>query len=87
MYEYMHGNVTDIYNNFFQRNRDIHGLNIRNADDLHVPYGRLDIRKFSIKIAGANQWNSIPLNIKNSTSIDIFKKNMRAYLIDRKISC
>ena len=87
MYEYMHGNVTDIYNNFFQRNRDIHGLNIRNADDLHVPYGRLDVRKFSIKIAGANQWNSIPLNIKNSTSIDLFKKNMRAYLMDKKITC
>ena len=74
MYEYMHGNVTIIYNNFFQRNRDIHGLNIRNADDLHVPYGRLDVRKFSIKIAGANQWNSIPLNIKNSTPIELFKK-------------
>ena len=29
--------------------RDIHGLKIRNADDIHVPYGRLDIRIFSIK--------------------------------------
>ena len=72
---------------FFQRNRDIHGLNIRNADDLHVPYGRLDVRKFSIKIAGVNQGNSIPLNMKNSTSIDLFKKNMRAYLMDKKITC
>ena len=87
MYEYMHGNVTYIFNIFFQRNRDIHWLNIRNADDLHVPSGRLDVRKFSIKIAGANQWNSIPLNVENSTSIDLFKKNMRAYLMDRNITC
>ena len=86
MYEYKHGNVTDIYNEF-SKEIDIHGLNIRNADDRHVPYGRLDVRKFSIKIAGANQWNSIPLNIKNSTSIDLFKKNMRAYLMNKKITC
>ena len=38
MYEYMHGNVTDIFNIFFQRNRDIHELDIRNADDRHVLY-------------------------------------------------
>ena len=87
MYEYIDGNVTDIFNNYFQRNRDIHGLNIRNADDLHVPYSRLDVRKFSIKIAGPNLWNSIPLYIKNSTSTNLFKRNMRAYLLDRKLAC
>ena len=87
MYEYIFGNVTDIFNNCFQRNRDIHGLNIRNADDLHVPYGRLDVRKFSIEIAGPKPWNSIPLYIKNSTSTNLFKRNMRAYLLDRKLTC
>ena len=87
MYEYIDGNGTDIFNNYFQRNRYIHGLNIRNADDLHVPYGRLDVRKFSIKIAGPNLWNSIPLYIKNSTSTNLFKRNMRAYLLDRKLAC
>ena len=50
MYEYIYGNVTDIFNKYFQRNRDIHGLDIRNAVDLHVPYGKLDMRKFSIKL-------------------------------------
>ena len=87
MYEYIFGNVTDIFNNCFQRNRDIHGLNNRNADDLHVPYGRLDVRKFSIEIAGPKLWNSIPLYIKNSASTNLFKRNMRAYLLDRKLTC
>ena len=76
----------DIFNNYFQRIRDIHGLNIRNADDLHVPYGKLDVRKFSITIAGPNLWNWIPLYIKNSTSTNLFKRNMRAYLLDRKLA-
>ena len=73
MYEYIYGNVTDTFNNYFQRNRDIHGLDIRNADDLHVPYGWLDVRKFNIKIAEANLWNSIPSYIKNSISIDLWE--------------
>ena len=84
MYECLYGNIPDIFRNYFQRNADVHDHNLRNANDLYVPYGRLDIRKFSIKIAGANLWNSLPPLIKNSQSIHIFKKNMRHYLIERK---
>ena len=49
-----------------------------------MPYGRLDIRKFSIKIAGANLWNSLQSFVKNAQSIHIFKKNMRHYLAEKK---
>ena len=84
MYECLYGNIHDIFRNCFQRNADVHDHNLRNANDLYVPYGRLDIRKFSIKIAGANLWNSLPSLVKNSQSIHTFKKNMRHYLIERK---
>ena len=84
MYECLYGNIPDIFRNYFQRNADVHDHNLRNANDLYVPYGRLDIRKFSIKIAGASLWNSLPSLVKNSQSIHIFKKNMRHYLIERK---
>ena len=83
MYECLYGNIPDIFRSYFQRNADVHDHNLRNANDLHVPYGRLDIRKFSIKIAGANLWNSLPLFVKNSQSVHIFKKNMRHYLTER----
>ena len=69
MYEYIYGNATDIFNNYFKRNKDTHGLGICNADDLQVPYGGLHVRKFSINIAGPNLLNWIPSYIKNSTSI------------------
>ena len=84
MYECLYGNIPDIFRNYFQRNAAVHDHNLLNANDLCVPYGRLDIRKFSIKIAGANLWNSPPSLVKNSQSIHIFKKNMRHYLIERK---
>ena len=67
MYECLYGNIPDIFRNYFQRNADVHDHNLRNANDLYVPYGRLDIRKFSIKIAGANLWNSLPSLVEKLT--------------------
>ena len=84
MYECLYGTIPEIFRNYFQRNVDVHDHNLRNTNDLYVPYGRLDIRKFRIKIAGANLWNSLPSFVKNSQSIHIFKKNMRHYLVERK---
>ena len=84
MYECLHGNIPDIFRNYFQRNADVHDHNLRNVNDLYVPYGRLDIRKFSVKITGPNLWNSLPSSVKNSETVHIFKKNMRHYLTERK---
>ena len=72
MYECLYGTIPEIFRNYFQRNADVHDHSLRNVNDLYVPYGRLDIRKFSIKIAGANLWNSLPSLVKNSQSIHIF---------------
>ena len=36
----------------FLSNRNIHWYDIHNANDIHVPYDRLDIRRFGIRIAG-----------------------------------
>ena len=84
MYECLNGNIPDIFRSYFQRNAAVHDHNLRNANDLHVPYGRLDIRKFSIRVTGANLWDSLPMCFKNSQSINIFKNNMRHYLIEKK---
>ena len=84
MYECLNGNIPGIFRNYFQRNAAVHDHNLRNANDLHVPYGRLDIRSFSIKVTGANLWNSLLSFVKNSQSIHVFKKNMRHYLTERK---
>ena len=45
MYQCINGNIPEVFDNFFQRNNSVHGHNTRQADDLHVPYARLDIRK------------------------------------------
>ena len=66
MYQFVNGNLPDTFNGFFVRNRDrnVHQYNVRNADELYVPYARLGVRKFSLKISGTKLWNVLPTYIK-----------------------
>ena len=80
MYRFLNGNLPDIFEGFFvnkNRDRNVHQYNICNADELYVPYARLDVRKFSLKRAGAKLWNVLPNHIKESSSIDILKQNRK----------
>ena len=84
MYECMCDNVPSSLHDFFQTNSDVHSHATRYANDIHVPHGRLDVRRFSFKISGANLWNSLPEFLKRSNNIHLFKRNLRNYLIDVK---
>ena len=55
----------------------VHELNTRQANDFHVPFSRLQVRRFSIKIHGSEVWNSFPTYIKKSTYVMDFKKKLR----------
>ena len=63
----------------------MHSHNVRNADELYVPNARLDVRKFSLKIAGGKLWNVLPNYMKELSSIDILKQNLRNCLIDNML--
>ena len=63
----------------------MHQYNVRNADKLYVAYARLDVGKFSLKLSGAKLWNILIGHIKESSSIDVFKQNIRNYLIDNML--
>ena len=87
IYQFVNENLPDIFNCFFEWNRDrnVHQYDVHNADQLYVPNARLDVRKFSLKISGAKLWNVLPNSIKESSSLDMFKQNLRKRLIDNMI--
>ena len=85
MHNYIHGILPTTFSEYFERNRNVHQCNTRQADDLRVPFARLNVRIFSIKIHGAQVWNSLPQYIKSATSINDFKKKLRNFLIDKNI--
>ena len=63
----------------------MHGRELRNADDLYIPLTRLDIRRFSIRLHGPHIWNSYSPLIRNSESVNIFKRRLRSFIIDSKL--
>ena len=84
MYQCLYCSIPRLSDDFFQRNNDVHGHNTRQANDLHVPYARLDIRKFCFKVHGANIWNNTPILIRQSPYLDILKQRLRYHLIESK---
>ena len=87
MHRCIHREVPEIFLDLFEINDDIHDHNTRHSQQLHVPYGKLDVRRFSFKVHGANVWNSIPDHIKNAQNIHIFKQLFRIYLIESNWFC
>ena len=64
MFDYMNENARHSSEFFFQKNINIHEHDIYNVDDIHVPYGRRDLRRLTIRNAEANLWNTWPGNMK-----------------------
>ena len=54
------------------------------SNSFHTIYRRLDVSQNCITYAGVRTWNSIPAEIRASTSLDSFKKKYKQYLITGK---
>ena len=45
-----------------------------------IPVEQIDIKKFSILFQGPRIWNSLPNNIKNAPTFNIFKRVIKPFL-------
>lgn len=68
--------------NLFSKPSNVHCFNTRSLDNLclFVHYGRLDVRKASLKIFAPHLWNKLPNVIRQINSFNSFKKNIKAFL-------
>jgi hypothetical protein len=55
---------------------------MRTVADFFIPYARTTLRQKCISIQGPMFWNSLPSDIKSSTSIFSFKNKIRCYFIN-----
>ena len=85
MYQCMHKDAPELFLNFFSTTSDYHDHDTRHSEDLHVPYGRLDVRKFSIITHGANVWN-FPAKSNKKCSVCTRIQATISQLSDWKIS-
>lgn len=72
MYSYKKSLLPNRFKNMFVLNSDIHGYSTRNLMAFRVPLCRTNIRQFSIRFQGPKFFNSLPLEMTNLVSVNIF---------------
>ena len=66
---------------YFYTNDTVHNYQTRNSNNFHLPHMRLSVSQKSIFFQGPKLWNDLPLDIKTSPSINVFKRRFKKYLI------
>ena len=66
---------------YYIKNSTIHQCNTRQKNNLHIPKCRTCLRQNTIIYQGPKLWNALPDGIKSSKSLNIFKKQLRHYIL------
>ena len=82
VYGVIHNTIPELFRNYFVTNKLIHDYFTWHNEDIHILRCNTNVRAFCIKIYGATILNSVPLNSKIASSINIFKEKFRFHLID-----
>jgi len=74
------------FGKYFVTNEAIHLYNTRQSGSLHCNFAKTTSRSSSSKIAETKFWNLLPLDIRNASSLFIFKQKLLAWLLLRYVT-
>ena len=77
---YHHDALPIAFTQIFQTGNQIHQYSTRYSDFYRPHTCRTNIKKFSILFQGPRIWNSLPNNIKNALTFNIFKHVIKPFL-------
>lgn len=70
------------YKHVFQLNSDVHNVNTRNRSHFNVGFARLSITRNLPRYIGLIVFNCLPETIKNHSTLNSFKTNLKSILMD-----
>ena len=73
------------FSDFCIGNAQVHGYNTREKGHLHKIFSRTNYGKYSTKNKVVDIWNRIPLSIKCSASVKIFKRKLNFFLLSHVV--
>jgi len=74
--------ITNTYSQtYYNANSKIHDHNTRQKDNLHIPMCRTSTKQNTIAFQGPKLWNSLPMDMRSSISINIFKTKVKKFLL------
>ena len=82
MFDFKINRLPHFFANTWRRNEEVHNYAIRNAQDIYIENTSKPFLKSHPLFFFPSVWNSIPLDIRDSNSRNIFKKRMTEYLLD-----
>ena len=71
-----------MFNEYYQSRRNLHEINLRDLNVLHVPEGYSAIASSSTKINGAKLCNNLPLEIRKLGEVTDFRKALQKYFVE-----
>ena len=83
MYKNHKGLLPEKSNNLFVQVAEVHSYNTRQATNLYLKKNVTSYKAHCISIKGVTLWNTLPSNLTNSESINIFKKQLKKFYIEQ----
>ena len=81
VYQSIHKLLPICFHSVFQFNSQIHNFNTRSANNLHPNFSTTTFSQFSVSFRGPHFWNTLPVHIRNCTSVKSFKKQTIHFLL------
>ena len=85
MYSYTKGSLPSAFSNYFSMNNSIHEHYTRSSEKLHMKFTRTNYGRFSIKYKGPMIWNTLPDVLKNIKSLQMFRKELKTFVLNQNI--
>src|SRR5688572_15025749 len=82
MYRFANKSLPPIFSRYFSKISDTHSHYTRSLDNFDGTYARTNTRYFTLRCAGPSVWNNLPKSLRTLPNIALFKKEVRAYLLD-----
>ena len=81
MYNYNNNALPHIFDAMFPKNQFYHNYPTRHSDEFHIPLYRTLLAKNTFIYNGPKFWNSLPHNVKDSVSLNAFKRKLKQLLL------
>ena len=84
VYKALHGLAPEYIVDLFTKVSDSHSRHLRSVDNelLRVPSSKTNMFENSFTITAAKQWNELPLEVRNSSSLNAFKNSLKTHLLN-----
>jgi len=82
MYRFANKSLPPIFSRYFSKISDTHSHYTRSLDNFDGTYARTNTRYFTLRCAGPSVWNNLPKSLRTLPNLALFKKEVRAYLLD-----